>query len=87
MDFLLHCGIGKTFSCFCKVSKKNRITCHLYLIFLFFLLVFWYFSPLKATGGGERGSSMAFCGNNTKRIATHRPLSFKLLHSMWQLWQ
>lgn len=46
--------------------------------FFVFSSCFWYFSPLKATGG-ERGNSMAFCDNNTKRIATHRPLSFRTI--------
>lgn len=42
------------------------------------------FSPLNATKSGKRGNNMALCGNKTKPITTHIPLSTRLLHQMWQ---
>lgn len=84
MVLLLHCGIDKNFSYFCKVSKKWDNMQSLSHFFRFFSLFFGYFSPLNATKRGKRGNKMAFCGNSTMLIATRRPLLFGLLHSMWQ---
>lgn len=86
MVLLLHCGIDKNFSYFCKVSKKWDNMQSLSHFFRFFSL-FFVFSPLKTTKRGKRGNNMALCGNKTKPITTHIPLSFSLLHQMWQQWQ